>query len=84
MKTMYTEPKQGIYTYQTRKYSGTFERFRQMVKVLGETEHSFLILCPGCIDGHNFGDEMWVRRKSVKMPRAERPAVDCSGAWWNN
>ena len=50
------------------------------VKVLEETTKSLKVQLLGLIDGHRYGDVIWVRRGSVALPK---PEPDYTAAWWN-
>lgn len=82
---------QGLYTYRTRNYDGTFNQVHVLVEVIGETARSYRIRLLQPLYGHQIGKLMTVRRHNVQLPerstpKPERstPKPDCSNAWWND
>ena len=93
---MYATPVEGIYTIKTPDFQGGFFIEKVKVKVLGETDKSFLIQTKCDIRGHRGGERMTVRKHNVRMPHLVRVAsgigpndepirqYDYTSAYWNN
>ena len=75
---------QGLYTYRTRNYDGTFNHFHVMVEIVGETVRSYRIRLLQPLIGHPIGTRMTVRRHNVRINRQPSTKPDHSKAWWNN
>ena len=75
---------QGLYTYRTRNYDGTFNQFHVMVEIVGETARSYRIRLLQPLYGHQIGKLMTVRRHNVRLNQQPTPKHDHSNAWWNN
>lgn len=75
---------QGLYTYRTRNYDGTFNQFHVLVEVIGETARSYRIRLLQPLYGHQIGKLMTVRRHNVRLNSPSSPKADHSGAWWND
>lgn len=75
---------QGLYTYRTRNYDGTFNQFHVLVEVIGETARSYRIRLLQPLYGHQIGKLMTVRRHNVRLNQQPTPKQDHSNAWWNN
>lgn len=75
---------QGLYTYRTRNYDGTFNQFHVPVEVIGETARSYRIRLLQPLYGHQIGKLMTVRRHNVRINRKPSPKPDHSKAWWND
>lgn len=93
---MYATPIEGTYIRRRPDFQGNFYREEVKVKVLGETDKSFLIKLYCAIGNHRGGDQLKVRKHNVRMPRTmsvssglgpyDKPErqYDYSGAYWNN
>ena len=75
---------QGLYTYRTRNYDGSFNQFHVLVEIIGETARSYRIRLLQPLYGHQIGKLMTVRRHNVRLNKQPSPKADHSGAWWNN
>lgn len=75
---------QGLYTYRTRNYDGTFNQFHVLVEVIGETARSYRIRLLQPLYGHQIGKLMTVRRHNVCLNQQPTPKHDHSNAWWND
>ena len=75
---------QGLYTYRTRNYDGTFNQFHVLVEVIGETARSYRIRLLQPLYGHQIGKLMTVRRHNVRLNHLPTPKHDHSNAWWND
>ena len=75
---------QGLYTYRTRNYDGSFNQFPVLVEVVGETVRSYRIRLLQPLYGHPIGKLMTVRRHNVRLNTQPSPKADHSEAWWNN
>lgn len=55
------------------------------VEILKETPKSYRVklLAPN-VNGHKWGDEIWVQKKSITGVPHPKKEYDYSDAWWNN
>lgn len=75
---------QGLYTYRTRNYDGSFNQFHVLVEIIGETARCYRIRLLQPLYGHQIGKLMTVRRHNVRLNKQPSPKADHSQAWWNN
>ena len=81
VKTMFQESFEATYLFETTNFDGTFTRWNTKVLVLGQTEKRYLIQLKEPIRQHFAGDQIWVMKKKIRVPRAP---IDTSGYWFNN
>lgn len=81
VKIMFQESFEATYLFETTNYDGTFTRWNTKVSVLGQTEKRYLIQLKEPIRQHFVGDQIWVMKKKIIVPRAP---IDTSEYWFNN
>lgn len=76
----------ATYLYQHYNYStGKVEIIRVPVETVKETDKSYQVklLAPN-VNGHKWGDIIWVQKKNVILNEQPKAEHDYSDAWWNN
>lgn len=77
----------ATYLYQHYNYNtGQVERISIPVEIIKETPKSYQVklLAPN-VNGHMWGDIIWVQKKSITLPpEAREPRYDYTDAWWQN
>ena len=85
--TLYPTPVPASYTYWTRNYDGSYNRFYASVLILGETEKSYLVQTSVPLGSHRAGDRLTVRKHNVKPKgQSRRPSSrehDYTNEFWN-
>lgn len=86
MNTIYPKPLNGIYTYKSPRFDGTFNYSQAHVLILGESDKRFLIQLRMPVGNHPQGHRMSVRKHNVSIhrPDPQPRSYDYSSAWWNN
>ena len=72
----------ATYKFKQYLYERGFEEHSCDVEIVSETakQYKIKLLAPN-VNGHQWGDLIWVRKSSVVTPP---PQVDCSNQWWQN
>lgn len=69
------------YNFQTNKT----ETVKVPVEIVKETDKSYRVkLLQSNVNGHMWGDEIWVQKKSIVGVPQPRKEYDYSDAWWQN
>ena len=72
----------ATYHFSVYRYDKPMERYSVPCEIIDESKTRFKIkLLASNVNGRNYGDEIWVQRKSVIYPK---PIVDTTEEWWNN
>ena len=76
----------ATYLYQHYTYNpGQVERISIPVEIIKETPKSYQVklLAPN-VNGHKWGDIIWVQKKNVILNGQPKAEHDYSDAWWQN
>ena len=75
----------ATYLYQHYNYNTQKIKVIQVpVEIVSETDKSYRVkLKAPNVNGHRWGDLIWVQKKSISLPKTE-PEYDYTDAWWNN
>jgi hypothetical protein len=91
--TIFPEPIPAQYRYKVMNMDRTMSVLSCKVVVLAERAKTYEVKLLDVIRLHCYGDVIIVQKKNISFamrataspaPSTQRPAVDCTDAWWHN
>lgn len=76
----------ATYLYQQYNFQiNRTETIKVPVEIVKETDKSYKVkLLQSSVNGHKWGDEIWVQKKNIVGIPQPRKEYDYSDAWWQN
>lgn len=73
---------EATYHFSVYRFDKPMIHYSVPCEVVSETKTRLKIkLLETNVNGHDYGDEIWVRKDKVTYPKAH---VDTTSAWWHN